>query len=262
MKKFFIIACLMMVSTGCLAVAKPKIFVEEHKPGIFVFEINKNAKIEPYVSEELVSNREVFEKTKAKLVVNAGFFDPNNGKTISYVIRNGRVVADPSENESLMKNPDLLKNMAKISNRTELRVLNCKGKTEYDIANHFFEYENGCKVVHSIQGGPQLLPSPALEEEFFVVKQARRVIRESASVLHKTARTAVGIKKDKLYIIIATTKSPMTIKGLSELCTELEFEKAMAFDGGGSTSIDFENLSIISDKDETARKLKSFILVF
>ena len=55
------------------------------------------------------------------------------------------------------------------------------------------------KLIASAQAGPMLLPDLRLEEEFFVVKNAEgRVIRESASVLHKCARTLIGIKEKEV----------------------------------------------------------------
>jgi len=38
-------------------------------------------------------------------------------------------------------------------------------------------------------------------------------------------------------------------------------EKAAAFDGGGSTSFDAENLHITSDYSDQGRKVKSFLIL-
>ena len=61
--------------------------------GVYVIEIvdeykkkEKQQFLQPYVVEELKTNEEVYKETDASLVVNAGFFDPKNQKTVSYVV--------------------------------------------------------------------------------------------------------------------------------------------------------------------------------
>ena len=83
----------------------------------------------------------------------------------------------------------------------------------------------------------------------------------SIPFLHKYPRTAIGIKENKVYLFLATVDSPMNLEDLSEIAKKWGMEKAMAFDGGGSTSFDSQELHIVSDKDKTARKLKSFLIL-
>ena len=64
-----------------------------------------------------------------------------------------------------------------------------------------------------------------------------------------------------MYIIIATNDEPMTLEEVANFARSLGLEKAMAFDGGGSTSFDSQELHIISEKDNQARKLKSFLML-
>ena len=64
-----------------------------------------------------------------------------------------------------------------------------------------------------------------------------------------------------VYLFIATKDAPMTLEELADLTRKWGMEKAMAFDGGGSTSFDAQELHIISDKDDTARKVKSFLIL-
>lgn len=240
------------------------IIVSENTPGVYVVQINTDklkGKIKPYVVENLITNKEVFDVTKAKLVVNAGFFDPKNQQTISFVTINGETVLDPRTNTNFTENKSLKPYMSKILNRTEFRVIDCNGKAKYDIAQHNEPAEACCKIVHAIQGGPQLLPLLNLEEEFFILKKDGKVVNQSASSLMKYPRTALGIKENHLYIIIATSAAPMTLEDMSNYAKTLGLEKAMAFDGGGSTSLDYGELHIVSDKDSTARKLKSFLII-
>ncbi len=235
------------------------------KDGIYVVKLNskklKKGALRPYFVTNLTTNEDVKKQTNARLVVNAGFFDPKNQQTISYINIDNKVILDPKNNTRLVENPILKPYLDKILNRTEFRILNCAGETAYDIAPHDAEVPKACYIQHSIQGGPALLPEAKLEEEFFILKKDGKIISESASSLRPYARTAIGIKNNNVYIIIATTKAPMSLEDLSKFAASLELEKAMAFDGGGSTSLDYEDLHIVSDKDDTARRLKSFLLV-
>ena len=108
-----------------------KIEITENK-GLYIIRIPKerNSKVYPYVTRFLTLNRDVYDQTGAELVINAGYFDPNNKGTSSYVVINGETVLDPTTNESLMNNKALLPNLGTIINRTEYRVLNCNGETK------------------------------------------------------------------------------------------------------------------------------------
>lgn len=220
-------------------------------------------------SSNLVTNKDAHNKASSLLTVNAGFFDPKNQKTISYVINDYQTVEDPLFNENLMLNSTLRKNLKSILNRTEFRVLDCDSKLKYEIAPHNSKVDFMCSVKTSAQGGPQLLPNLTLEEEFFVVKDAEgKVIRESASVLHKTARTLIGIKslpkgEQEVHIFVVTNKHPMDIYEARELCASYGLDSAMAFDGGSSTSFDYKDIHVTSTQDfgDTGRALKSFLIV-
>lgn len=237
--------------------------------GIYTIKIDTKAlkgELKPYYVRDLTTNRDVYDETNARLVVNAGFFDPKNHQTVSYLTLDGKQILDPHNNKNLMDNKYLKPYMDKILNRTEFRILKSEVTNElkYDIAPHNDKIPEGYKLLHSIQGGPGLVPSLRLEEEFFVLTNKEgKIISQSASSLSKYARTLVGIKNNNVYFIIATTENPITLPEASDMLKNAGFEKAMAFDGGGSVSVDFrdKDLHIISDKDQTARKLKSFFIV-
>ena len=239
--------------------------VLKDKEGVYVIEINSHKTkdmLVPYVAENLETNDSVYRSTNARLCVNAGFFDPKNQKTVSYVVIDEKPVADPKENENLMNNPSLEKYMDKILNRSEFRVFaDGKGRIIYDIAPHNDKIPEGYTLKHSIQAGPMLLPDLRLEEEFFVLIRKGKLVSESASALHQYARTAIGIKDNNVYLFIITNEAPMTLKEVAELAHKWGMEKAMAFDGGGSTSFDSPELHIISEKDNQARRLKSFLIL-
>jgi hypothetical protein len=220
-------------------------------------------------SANLITNKEAHNKSASLLTVNTGFFDPKSQKTISYIVNDYQTIEDPIFNEGLMSNSLLRRNLKTILNRTEFRVLDCDSKLKYEIAPHNAKVDFLCSIKTSAQGGPQLLPTLRLEEEFFVLKDSQgNVIRESASVLHKTARTLIGIKslsneEQELHIFIVTNEHPMDIYEARDLCASYELDSAMAFDGGSSTSFNYKNINIVSTQEQgdTGRALKSFMIV-
>ena len=91
--------------------------------------------------------------------INTGFFDPNNQKTVSYIVNDYQTVEDPLFNENIMSNMILRRNLKSILNRTEFRVLDCDDKLKYEIASHDAKVDFLCSIKTSAQGGPQLLPN-------------------------------------------------------------------------------------------------------
>jgi len=223
-------------------------------------------KIKFISSEELITNKEAHIKAKSKLTVNAGFFDPKNSQTISYIVTDRMTSADPIFNKSLQANQFFRQNMSKVLNRSEFRVLQCGNKFKYEIAPHNAGVDFECSIVTSAQGGPLIYPELRLEEERFIVKDDDgNVIRESASVLHKTSRTIIGLKgTDECHILIITDENPMDMYQVRDLCRVLKLDRAMGFDGGSSTSMNYKKkLEVISLKgDGAGRALKSFMLIY
>lgn len=266
MKKILIIVCTFILALiPCVwAIGEP--IQISCKNGIYHIILDGKKvekKLEFISSEKLRTNKEAHKASGAILTVNAGFFDPKNQKTISYIVTDRNIAADPYFNENLMMNPILRQNIEKITNRTEFRVVDCDGKYHYEIVPHSTPVDFTCGVVTSAQGGPMILPELKLEEEFFVVKNAEgKVIRESASVLEKTARTIIGLKGNEIHILVITNKNAKTIYEVRELCQELGLERAMAFDGGSSTSLNYKNtIDIVSTNDVGGRMLKSFLII-
>ena len=223
-------------------------------------------KIKFITSEELITNAEAHKKARSRLTVNAGFFDPKNSQTISYIVTDRMTTGDPIFNKSLYANPFFRKNMSKVLNRSEFRVLQCGNKFRYEISPHNAGVEFGCNIVTSAQGGPLIYPELKLEEEGFIVKDENgNITRESASVLHKTSRTIIGIKgTDECHILIITDENPMDMYQVRDLCKDLKLDRAMGFDGGSSTSMNYKkSIEVISLKgDGAGRMLKSFMLVY
>lgn len=256
--------CFLLLTSAVWAFCEPvKI---DYNDGIYhiVLDGKKAAKkLEFVASGSLITNKELHTKSGSLLTMNAGFFDPNNQKTISYIVTDGSTVVDPLMNESLMANPVLRRNINKIVDRTEFRIIDCNNRYHYEIVSHKTPVDYACNVATSAQGGPMLLPELRLEEEFFILKDCNgKVIRESASVLEKTARTVIGLKGDEIHILIITNKNPKTIYEARDLCKELGLERAMAFDGGSSTSMNYKKeIEVTSTKEEGGRMLKSFLIL-
>ncbi len=267
MKKFLLMA-LLSITTVAFAAAPIDV---NYSDGIYhiVLSGDKIKKQIQFVSSPtLITNREAHNKSGSLLTINAGFFDPKNQKSMSYVVNDSQTVEDPIFNENIMANPVLRQNMSKILNRTEFRVLDCDSKLKYEIAQHNSKVDFLCSIQTSAQGGPQLLPNLRLEEEFFIVKDEEgNVIRESASVLHKTPRTLIGIKnlenaKQEVHIFIVTNEHPMDIYEARDLCASYGLDTAMAFDGGSSTSLNYKKISVVStEENSTGRGLKSFMII-
>ena len=243
-------------------------FVRFYKPdkGIHVVKINNapDYVIEPIVAEELVSVKDLYSKDKkVKAIVNAGFFDTNNGKTVSYIIKNKEIIANPMENESLMQNSKLTPYIDNILNRGEFRVLICENKVKkYDIAYHNDVVEDGCELKHSVQAGPILDERMDLEKEAFIAKDdAGNIVRDSIGTTKKLARTAIGIDGLDVYLFVVTDENPMTIKELSDFMKKKGMKQALAFDGGSSTSFENGAVSVVSNSDGLGRKVKSFLVI-
>ena len=276
MKKSITMLCLALcfVSAAGFALAATcvkKIEITTNN-GLYIIKIpkEKNYKVYPYVTKLLTFNKDVFEKTDAELVINAGYFDPNNHKTSSYVVIDGQTILDPTTNKDLMTNKEVAPHLKTILNRTEFRVLDCGDETKYDIAAHNTRPHFRCKIVHSIQAGPMIYPDLKLSREYFVAKDKDgKVTRDSITALKKCARTIIGLKDGDIYIIIANIYHKRTLPEMYKVCKDLNLDKAMNFDGGGSTSLNYKgtdnpqykNFEIISDKKASARKLKSFLVI-
>ncbi len=278
MKKLFIFLVSIIICSANFALANDKeeikfpknqpVSYTQEEEGFYVFKI-KTSKLKeglkPFVSVDLITTQQLYEDQKFTLVVNGGFFDGKNKKTVSYVVIDGELAADPTDNENLIGNKYLEPYMEKILNRSELRVYDFQGYTVYDITPHSEPVPVNCTLKHSLQAGPMLVPELRLEEEFFVLKDENgKIISESASALHRFARTAIGIRDNDLYIFIATDKAPKTLEEMATIAKKYKMGKALALDGGGSTSIDFDDIHIItktSDTVETGRKVKSFLII-
>lgn len=262
-KKFlFMIFCLCIFSNSVYA--KP--ITLKYDDGIYYIKLkgkNIQKQIEFVTSDKLTTNKNIHKSYNSLLTINTGFFDPRTGETISYIVTDGKTTADPTLNKNFMTSKTLQPHLDKILNRTEFRVLKKKNKYIYEITSHNVPIKKGYELVTSAQGGPLILPELQLEEEFFILKnENNKIVRESASVLHKKARTIIGLKnKNTAYILIFTNNCPKTMQEVQCVCKDLKLKTAMGFDGGSSTSLSYNDLNYVASYSAKGRLLKSFMIV-
>lgn len=175
--------------------------------------------------------------------INAGFFDPNNGLTTSYVVQDGALVADPSQNERLVGNPDLASYMDRILNRSEFRRYDCDGTPSYDITVHRDPVPAGCALVDAVGAGPQLLPQDTSVEEGFVDRASARDALGSQS---PNARSAVGLKADGSVVMAMVAQVPevspsgMTMAEMAAVMRDRGVVQALNLDGGSSSTLVYQ----------------------
>jgi Phosphodiester glycosidase len=195
--------------------------------------------------------------------INGGFFDPNNQKSTSYVLRNGRVVADPRQNERLTNNPQLTPYLAQIFNRTEWRRYQCDREVRYAIALRQDPSPEGCQIVDALGGGPRLLPELTAEQEAFVTRNSGRPMRDPLGSTRPNARSALGIMGDgRLLFAIAAqkpenpTNSGLSLSELATFLQDLGVEAAMNLDGGSSSALYYQGTMFYGKVDEAGNWVK------
>jgi Phosphodiester glycosidase len=195
------------------------------------------------------------QKHQAIAVLNGGFFDPINTKTTSYIVQNGRVTADPNENERLLQNPKLASYLGKILNRSEWRQYLCGDMIRYAIALHNDPTPNGCKVQNSLGGGPRLLPNLEAEAEGFIELANGKIVRDALGMRQANARTAVGItdEGDLIWVMAAQTVSTgklgLSLPDLAVFLQSLGAKEAINLDGGSSSAFYYQGKTFYGKVD-------------
>ena len=257
----FLFSNIVMAGPFCI---KEPVCIREPEKGLYIIKINtKQYSVKPYIIEEgFETSENVFNNNKFELVVNGGYFDFKNKKTVSFVMKDGKVILDPQQNEHLSDNPSIKDYVDLIYNRGELRRLDCNGEIKYDILKHYDVVKEGCKITDSLQAGPILYPENKSDEEFFTKKDENgNLTRNAIQGNYKKPRTAVAIKNNNIYFIIATREYPMTLDEIAQLGKKHNFDKILNLDGGGSTSFTNKEYNIKSEANGTQRRVKSFLVV-
>ncbi|MEM9907345.1 MAG: phosphodiester glycosidase family protein [Cyanobacteria bacterium P01_D01_bin.44] len=232
--------------------------------------IPQNYTVSVAVSDQLQTVEAFAEQTDAIAVLNAGFFDPQNGQTTSHILINGKTVADPTENERLVGNPDLAPYLEQILNRSEFRRYDCAGTSRYDITLHTEPIPDDCTLVDAIGAGPQLLPENTAYAEGFIDYADGALSRDAIGSESRNARTAVGIKADGsvMWFVVAQTPgidTGMTLDELAEFMQRWGVEKALNLDGGSSSSMVFEGTAyygrLDAEGNAVERPVKSVLTI-
>ena len=265
MKNKIILLVLVIIFTFCPVLAKDKIEVINDTLGVYVFKINTNkygSKIKPFMSNKLTTPQKIYDDNCYDLVVNGGFFDVKTGKSVSYVTIDNKLVSNVEENIELMKDLKKQNRYEEVLSRAELRILeNKRHKLKFDIVLHNAPAKKGYTIKHALQAGPMITPDMDLVNEGFVIKDDGIVKYQSADILKRRERTAVGLKGKYLYIVIFTKDNKVDAHEMKDYMENtLKLKKAMAFDGGISTALNYKNINIGS-LGKYQRRVKSFLVV-
>lgn len=205
-------------------------------------------------------------------VINGGFFDPVNQKTTSYIVLNGATVADPTENERLVNNPDLLPYLDRILDRSEFRQYQCGQTMQYAIAPHSAPVPTGCQPFSALGAGPQLLPESTLVEEGFAETINGETVRDALGSTQPNARTAIGITDSGDIVLVMAAQLPeaplnsgLSLLQLADFMQALGVTTALNLDGGSSSSLYYQGQTYYGRVDETGsyiqRPVKSVLRV-
>ena len=222
------------------------------------------------ITDSLIAIADFARKNNAVAAINGGYFDPQNGKTTSYITQQGNLVADPRTNERLIDNPDLKPYLGKILNRAQFRRYQCGAATRYDITARTAAIPNGCIVLDALGAGPQLLPVDTSVAEGFTAYEDGKLIRDAIGREALNARSAIAITEggDVIFAMVQqqnSTDSGMSLPELAAFLRSLGATKAMNLDGGSSSSLYYQGETyygkLDSEGDRVQRPLKSVLLV-
>lgn len=216
--------------------------------------------VTPIVAQTLASVEDLAQRPGTIAVINGGFFDPQNAKSTSYVVTQGRQTADPQQNERLINNPDLAAYMDKILNRSEFRQYRCGALITYDITLHQSPVPPGCELINALGAGPQLLPQSTAVAEGFIDNANGRDALGSQS---PNARSAVGMTQTGTIVWVMAAQKPesptgsgLTLSELTEFMRSLSVARAMNLDGGSSTALYYQGKTIYGKLDAAGKPVK------
>ncbi len=229
-------------------------------------------RVMPALSDKVAMLKDFADPAGAIAVINGGFFDPENQQSTSYVMLQGKSIADPKQNDRLTQNPNLAPYLDKIFDRSEFRQYLCGQTVQYDIARHGDAGLSNCQLVSALGAGPGLLPELNLQPESFLEIADGAVVRDPIDYDRLSPRSAVGILPDGgvVWVMVAQKSkaidaSGMTLQQLSDFMKSLGATKALNLDGGGSASLYYQGETHYGKLDEQGRAIerpvKSVLLV-
>jgi hypothetical protein len=224
--------------------APPVRYERQEIPGaiahIVIVPAGNGARIRPVVGDR-VQTVDRFASQNTIAAINAGFFDPANQLTTSFITLDGKLVADARTNSRMMDNPKLKPYLPQILNRSEFRCYRCGPDQRYGFSLHQQPAPAGCEIVEAIGAGPMLLPRNTAEAEAFTDAQTGRDV---IGVNQPNARSAIGLtaQQDVILIMVAQTQvgGGMTLVQVAELFKSLGAESAMNLDGGTSSALYYD----------------------
>ena len=229
-----------------------------------------NYEIVPTATSELTTLKKFVLQSNAIAGINGGFFDPKNQETTSYILQQGKVLADPRNNIRLIENLKVQPYLGKILNRSEFRSYRCGKDINYDIALHSDPIPLGCQLQNALGAGPKILPLETSVQEGFVAYKDGKVVRNAIGTTSRNARSAIAITKnqDILLVMVAQRShkdSGMSLSELANFLSSLGVVRAMNLDGGSSSAISYQGQIIYGrldrDGNDVKRSLKSVLLV-
>ena len=264
MKKLFYIFFALILSLSPAFALDGLEYIHKEE-GVHIYKIDTKKlgrKVKPYVADELMTAKALFETGDYALVVNGGFFDRETGKEISFIMINGKLENTPFNNNRAMTLIKKTGRFKEVINRSELRIFEPEyNKYVFRIAPHFAPDADKIFLKHSLQAGPMLHPMYDPQSEGFVQKDDDgQITLDSCDMTKRRPRTIIGIKGKYLYIIAFSMSKKMTGEELHEFVKKQKFKQAMALDGGGSTSMMSDDVQIVSEGTE-GRKIKSFLVI-
>lgn len=213
----------------------------------------------PVFNDSLATTSATAQRVHGSAAVNGGYFDLTTGDSVSYVVINGQAARNRTGRHAGKSSgrDKLARYRSQINNRTEIRILDgSDGKQFVQIVPHNSPLPSGCKLVHSLQGGPLLLPAVATREEAFVRRDGRGKLIDVISSTSRAARTAIGVTTDGRVLLVAVDGPEqgsglpgLTLSGMSGLMKQLGCVRAMNLDGGHSTTMVVKTESMSSRAD-------------
>ena len=247
---------------------------ELEKATVHVVTLPAGSRLNVAVADDLMTLKDFAQQENALVVLNGGFFDPQNGKTTSHLISQGQAVGDPADNERLVGNPKLAQYMTQILNRSEFRVYACQTdraliEVNYDIVLHDAPVLDGCITQSAMGGGPQLLPEDTSFEEGFIDYQAGELVRDAIGSMGSNARSAIALTTDNnilLMMVAQRLDAPgLSLSEVADFAASLGAVKLLNLDGGSSSSIFYDGQTYFgkldADGNPIERPIKSVIVV-
>jgi hypothetical protein len=181
-------------------------------------------------------------------MINGGYFVPKTRRTTAYLIENGTMLLDPSQNRDLMGDTNVAPFLSRILNRSEFRRYQClapggRVSDRYDITPHNAPSPPDCQRMDAVGAGPQLLPLLTDEAEAFYVTHNGKVLRDPLGRNFPNARSAIALLADSTILIAMAGQKPGAFDSGLSLTDWAEFLrgqgaiKAMNLDGGPSSAL-------------------------